>query len=74
MRDKNIIQKANKGNRVIIADKEKYVKFGLNTERYSECGKIRTRKYSLLGHFSRSFSKDEDDKICPKCSQPEISK
>ena len=37
--------------------------FGLNTERYevslriqSECGKIRTRKYSVFGHFSRSDS------------------
>ena len=35
--------------------------FGLNTERYevslriqSECGKIRTRKISVPGHFSRS--------------------
>ena len=35
--------------------------FGLNTERYSvslhiqsECGKIRTRKNSVFGHFSRS--------------------
>ena len=35
--------------------------FGLNTERYgvslriqSECGKIQTRKNSVLGHFSRS--------------------
>ena len=35
--------------------------FGLNTERYfvslriqSECGKIRTRKKSIFGHFSRS--------------------
>ena len=35
--------------------------FGLNTERYfvslriqSECGKIRTRKYSVFGHFSHS--------------------
>ena len=35
--------------------------FGLITERYgvslpiqSECGKIRTRKNSVLGHFSRS--------------------
>ena len=35
--------------------------FGLNTERYkvplriqSECGKIRTRKNSVYGHFSRS--------------------
>ena len=34
--------------------------FGLNTERYglslriqSECGKIRTRKNSVVGHFSR---------------------
>ena len=32
--------------------------FGLNTERHvriqSKCGKIRTRKNSVLGHFSRS--------------------
>ena len=35
--------------------------FGLNTERYgvslriqSECGKIRTRKNYVFGHFSRS--------------------
>ena len=35
--------------------------FGLNTERYfvslhiqPECGKIRTRKNSVFGHFSRS--------------------
>ena len=35
--------------------------FGLNTERYevslciqSECRKIRTRKHSVFGHFSRS--------------------
>ena len=35
--------------------------FGLNTQRYEvslriqfECGKIRTRKNSLFGHFSRS--------------------
>ena len=35
--------------------------FGLNTERYevslriqSECGKIRTRKYSVFGHISHS--------------------
>ena len=32
--------------------------FGLNTERYvrvqSECGKIRTRSYSVFGHFSCS--------------------
>ena len=35
--------------------------FGLNTERYgvslrihSECGKIQTRKNSVLGHFSRN--------------------
>ena len=34
--------------------------FGLNTERYevslriqSKCGKIRTKKYSVFGHFSR---------------------
>ena len=37
--------------------------FGLNTERYfvslcirSECGKIRTRKNSVFGHFSRSVA------------------
>ena len=37
--------------------------FGLNTERYevslriqAECGKIRTRKDSLFGHFSRSVN------------------
>ena len=37
--------------------------FGLNTERYSvslriqsECGKIRTRKNSVFGYFSRSDS------------------
>ena len=38
-----------------------FIAFGLNTERYgvslriqSECGKIRTRKNSVFGHFSRS--------------------
>ena len=37
--------------------------FGLNTERYevslriqSECGKIRTGKYSVFGHFSHSVN------------------
>ena len=28
--------------------------FGLNTERYEVCGKIRTRKNSLFGHISHS--------------------
>ena len=39
--------------------------FGLNTERFSlslriqsECGKIRTRKKSVFGHFSRSVNKN----------------
>ena len=38
-----------------------FPEFGLNTERYSvslhiqsKCGKIRTRKNSVFGHFSRS--------------------
>ena len=38
-----------------------FLAFGLNTERYSvslrihsECGKIRTRNYSVFGHASRS--------------------
>ena len=40
-----------------------FLAFGLNTERYgvslriqSECDKIRTRKNSVFGHFSRSAS------------------
>ena len=40
-----------------------FLAFGLNTERYSlsfrihsECGKIRTRKNYVFGHFSRSVS------------------
>ena len=44
--------------------------FGLNTESYSaslriqsECGKIRTRNNSVLGHFSRSD--DVEDSIKP---------
>ena len=44
--------------------------FGLNTERYevslriqSECGKIRTRKNSVSGHFSRSMLHDKLFKI-----------
>ena len=47
-----------------------FLAFGLNTERYSaflriqsECGKIRTRKNSAFGHFSRSVSNIEHFKV-----------
>ena len=43
--------------------------FGLNTERYAvslgiqcECGKIRTRENSVLGHFSRSVRVEKYNK------------
>ena len=54
--------------------------FGLNTERYSvslriqsECGKIRTRKDSVFGHFSRSDVLSSSD-TAGKNSVPKISK
>ena len=90
MRNKDIIiQKADKGNTVVISDKEKYIegvkRSILDSNKFVQLnirpGKCLNYIINVEKKFKQHFkdlldndktSKDEHDKICPKCSRPGI--
>ena len=87
MRNKNIIQKADKGNTVVITDKEKYiegvkraisdpskfVQLDITPDKYLNYTINVEKKFKHRDLLdNEKISKDEYDKICPKGSRPGI--